>query len=51
MTDVALLLVYMGAFGLMYMLAAFILFIITFAYYKKSKGKLSFWQFAKRWKA
>lgn len=50
MTELALLMIYMGAFCLMYMIAAFMLFVITFAYYKKSEGKLSFWQFAKRWK-
>lgn len=51
MTDFALLMIYMGVFTVLCMIATFALLVITFIFYKRDKGKLSFRQFAKRWKA
>ena len=47
---VYLIMAYMGVTALGIMLSALALMLFSYAVYKCDKGKLSLWQFAKRWK-
>lgn len=48
--DIFVLMACVGLFPMLFIIGNFILMALTFMIYKRDKGKLNFWQFAKRWK-
>lgn len=51
MVEASLLMIYTGGFCLLLAVSEMLFMLLCFIIYKKDKGKLSFWQYVKRWNA
>ena len=47
---VYIIMIYMGVVGAALIIGNLFCMVMSFIVYKYEKGKMSFWQFAKRWK-